>query len=1186
MRYKKGSLVILITVFAIIINILGKVVAAALNLPVWLDSFGTILISYVYGPVCGAIVGLANNIIYGIFVEEQSIYCFVGMILGIVAGLVAKKGKLETRFGAVTLGAELALMCAILSVPIDTIFYDGVVGNIWGDQILLMCVKAQMPKILACFIAQFYIEFLDKLVSVYGVYLIIKFVRARHKNKSPKLSNGKIASMIILVLVFSMLGSQVVYAIDDDNNINNMTIDADEDYDSYTHTIYSSSEGLLAGEANDIEQTNEGQLWIGTYAGLYSYDGISFKLINDIDSIKNVRDLYVDEEGRLWVGTNDSGVTMMINGHVMNVLNVDNGLLSNSVRSIICDSYGNYYIGTPSGVSIVTLSGGVKVLESFPDVKDTISLSADDNGKVYAITDKGDVYCFQDGKLTNVKLAAFGEHTAHAAFFAKNGKLYIGTQDNTVIVYSDGSASKKEREYKCEGLESVNSFTENEKGEIFICSDSGVGYFNRAGEYKLIHTEKFSSSIDHMLEDYQGNIWFSSSRLGLIKLCKTSFINLFPEVDEEAHVVNAVINTNGQILCGTDDGLVIIDEATRQSVSNELTELFANVRIRHIGLDSKHNIWVSTTGSGLYRIKLSGEGYDVFNFDDTNGMPGKRVRCTIELSNGDIVSVGDDGVAFIKDDNVISTITDKLVNRKSLCVLEHKGKIYVGSDGGGISIINNRVVEKNISRVDGLSSDVILRMVYDKDSDGIFVVTSNGICFINASDEVQYLDKFPYSNNYDIIPGNNGDMWVLSSAGIYVASSGQLVDNINKDYELLNVKSGLRASLTANSYSKVVDGILYLCCDNDVVMVDLYDYNSSARSYRMSLSSVNVDGEYYEISRTEPLHISADASSITFAPFILNYSLNDPYVGYYLEGFDTTLNIMPLSQLKDITYTNLEPGQYTFRIVVFDSSREHTIESAGYVIVKEMDMYQRWWFKLYFVVISALIVIWGTWFITKKRTEKTIAAQKLELEYVKKQVEMGNETILSIARTVDAKDSNTSEHSFRVSQYSVAIARSYGFDEDRCENIRQMALLHDIGKIGIPDAILNKPGKLTAEEYEIMKSHVTRGGEILKDFTLIERVDVGARYHHERYDGKGYCSGLKGEEIPIEARIIGIADAFDAMTANRVYRKQLDIEVVISELKKGRGSQFDPNLTDIMLSLIDEKVIDIESLYDKSKEEK
>ena len=112
-----------------------------------------------------------------------------------------------------------------------------------------------------------------------------------------------------------------------------------------------------------------------------------------------------------------------------------------------------------------------------------------------------------------------------------------------------------------------------------------------------------------------------------------------------------------------------------------------------------------------------------------------------------------------------------------------------------------------------------------------------------------------------------------------------------------------------------------------------------------------------------------------------------------------------------------------------------------------------------------------------------------------------------------------------------------------------------------------------------MKSHTTRGSEILKDFTLIDHVVEGAAYHHERYDGRGYPSGLKGENIPLYARIIGVADAFDAMTANRVYRKQMDFGYVLGEMEKGRGAQFDPQMVDILLRLIDEGKINLEELY-------
>ncbi|MBQ6207499.1 MAG: HD domain-containing protein [Oscillospiraceae bacterium] len=133
-----------------------------------------------------------------------------------------------------------------------------------------------------------------------------------------------------------------------------------------------------------------------------------------------------------------------------------------------------------------------------------------------------------------------------------------------------------------------------------------------------------------------------------------------------------------------------------------------------------------------------------------------------------------------------------------------------------------------------------------------------------------------------------------------------------------------------------------------------------------------------------------------------------------------------------------------------------------------------------------------------------------------------------------------------------------------------MGLLHDVGKIGVPDAVINKPGKLTDEEYERIKNHPVMGARILKAIREMPNLVTGARWHHEKYDGSGYPDGLKGEDIPEQARIIGVADAYDAMTSNRSYRRFMDQSVVREQIAKGKGTQFDPRFADIMLQMIDE----------------
>ncbi|MCH5201244.1 MAG: HD-GYP domain-containing protein [Oscillospiraceae bacterium] len=183
------------------------------------------------------------------------------------------------------------------------------------------------------------------------------------------------------------------------------------------------------------------------------------------------------------------------------------------------------------------------------------------------------------------------------------------------------------------------------------------------------------------------------------------------------------------------------------------------------------------------------------------------------------------------------------------------------------------------------------------------------------------------------------------------------------------------------------------------------------------------------------------------------------------------------------------------------------------------------------------------------------------------------QTITTVANALDAKDSYSEGHSRRVAVYAAQIAEKLGFSKEDVRNVRIIALLHDIGKIGVPDSVLNKPGRLTDEEFELMKQHSVIGSEILKDIDMITGISIGARSHHERYDGKGYPEGLKGEDIPYIARIIAVADSYDAMTSNRVYRKHLTYEQVMSELEKGEGTQFDPDIAKAMEALIKDGVI-------------
>lgn len=209
-------------------------------------------------------------------------------------------------------------------------------------------------------------------------------------------------------------------------------------------------------------------------------------------------------------------------------------------------------------------------------------------------------------------------------------------------------------------------------------------------------------------------------------------------------------------------------------------------------------------------------------------------------------------------------------------------------------------------------------------------------------------------------------------------------------------------------------------------------------------------------------------------------------------------------------------------------------------------------------------------FLLKHNMQKEIKAQTHLLEERATKIEkLSLQSMIAFSAAIDAKDAYTNGHSTRVAQCSKMIAEKYGKDEEQQKNIYFIALLHDVGKIGIPDQIINKPTKLSDEEYAIIKGHPAIGYNILKNIEELPAIAIGARFHHERYDGKGYPLGMAGQDIPEIARIIAVADAYDAMTSNRSYRELMPQEKVKEEIRKGKGTQFDPVFADIMLALIE-----------------
>ena len=274
----------------------------------------------------------------------------------------------------------------------------------------------------------------------------------------------------------------------------------------------------------------------------------------------------------------------------------------------------------------------------------------------------------------------------------------------------------------------------------------------------------------------------------------------------------------------------------------------------------------------------------------------------------------------------------------------------------------------------------------------------------------------------------------------------------------------------------------------------------------------------------------------------------------YVPSSSTNAMEVPIEPFEGTT-----PGLILY--VAIDSNIEDSTLELTYTFHRLLTSEPLFWISLaaFAVWVVALIIF----AITSAQIRKYNARHERDNEII-------NESIETFTGFIDAKDPYTNGHSKRVAIYTKRIAQELGYDGEELDRIYYVALLHDCGKIGVPDNILGKPGKLTDEEFEIIKSHTVRGGEILSHFKSLEGVDEGARYHHERYDGRGYPEGLAGKDIPLIARIICVADSFDAMNTNRVYRNRLSTERIIEEIETNKGKQFDPEIADVMLRLLRE----------------
>ncbi|MBQ8798312.1 MAG: response regulator [Lachnospiraceae bacterium] len=453
----------------------------------------------------------------------------------------------------------------------------------------------------------------------------------------------------------------------------------------------------------------------------------------------------------------------------------------------------------------------------------------------------------------------------------------------------------------------------------------------------------------------------------------------------------------------------------------------------------------------------------------------------------------------------------------------------------------------------GIYSTVVLVLVVTTEKTGLYYVSSE----LARGDGFTYLSKV-YGPLHILYPVMMGLYAVLLAVFVFVAVKNR--GNISVRLVMTISLIGAAIMLTYILERIVKTNISYLAIGYLVALMFMNKYFERVKMYDMTS---NVSGvlqrvkDYgYLVFDNEYCFVNANGIMKKLFPEIEHWVIDKQVPASDSSLYKEVLQCLYgwSGEENDNRYVQVGGEYYQFEIRRLSYGRKREV---GYLL----EFMNRTMEKKFYNAMEAY----------NTQMEQEVERKTEEIREQQKNVkELFLQTVTALSEAVEAKDRYTSGHSKRVAEYARMIAVRMGKSRAEQDEIYQAGLLHDVGKIRIPEGIINKTGKLTDEEYAIIKIHTITGFQILRVISNNSFIAVAAKYHHERYDGKGYPNGLKGEKIPEVARILGVADSYDAMTSNRSYRKALPQEVVRAEIEKGRGTQFDPAVAEIMLQLIDE----------------
>ena len=871
--------------------------------------------------------------------------------------------------------------------------------------------------------------------------------------------------------------------------------------------------------------------------------------------------LAAEDIGRIWGVTYDGDVFLLDDQRVIAYFDKRyfNGY---HPKHVFCDKDGIVYL-TTAGNAILRLDTYVNQYTDGEDLRIRTFMTGE-------LEDHRCLYQDQAGRLLVCARNGLGFFDRDMVFHKVEGGLFESSveqimQDNYGGYWLASSSSgalhiARTRFTDISAMAMLPEVTYNAvikyQGALYMGADNGLHILDSS--YNVIRNPLTrmlrGTRVRYFAEDADHNLWIATYRkFGLIRYKNGQWQKWGVAEGMPTNMIRTLlVRKNGDIAVGTGDGLVIMRNNAIHRIYDRDTSAIENGVILSLCEDPQGNLFIGSDGDGIYKLEKDN---------------------TIQA-----IPMADDG------HRLGSVLSMKWDTRKN--------GIWI-NNGRGVYFMQDEVIHK----IDTGTLNV-----------------SNLLEVTPSADHLMEEKLYLFSSQ------------IAQSVEVAELLDPKVEKNEKmKSYRSITYDNTLDSSLTMGAchFYAPEEQKLYLACSRNVLTLDELKNWEGAVQPRAMIDSIQIrmpDGTVSNMSYNEEIIIPQDFSQLDITFGILSFANVNSDLYYYLEGYDTKPIHVEGKQNHEMHYSTLPGGKYVFHVMAKGRDNSYQNEMSA-SFEKPKKLAEETWARILFVLVGGWVLIRLTYLYAKKRNEKKLAEAKkeaetanhiaeLEAKHAKAEQERANaeaerakaeearadaearrakaeqeraeaaearrrleedfteRTILTISNTIDAKDKSTNGHSRRVAQYTVEIGKMEGLSTDELRELYYAALLHDIGKIAIPDNILNKPSKLTDEEYGVIKSHTSRGANILNQIKN-QRLADGAHYHHERYDGKGYPEKLAGEAIPAYGRMIAVADVVDAMYSQRVYKQGINMDVVIAELKRCSGTQLDPKYAADMVRILE-----------------